>query len=198
MGKSSILIVEDEVLVARNIEITLKKHGYSISGKAISGEEAIQKAEKTMPDLVLMDITLKGEMDGIETAEIIKEKFGIPIIYLTAHDDKEKLSRAIFTNPYGYIVKPFYGKQLSISIDMALYKKNIDDEKQKMHDEAKVLYGFLSICSNCKKIRDEEGGWEEIIDYIRENSEAEFTHSICPDCVNELYPEILWNTDIDE
>ncbi|MFC1651013.1 response regulator, partial [Candidatus Latescibacterota bacterium] len=152
-------------------------------------EEAITKAEKTKPDLILMDITLKGKMDGIEAAGKIKENLGIPIIYLTAHEDKEKLCRAKVTEPYGYIVKPFYGKQLSINIDMALYKSNIEIEKQKLQDEIKVLHGFLPICSNCKKIRDGEGSWEEVADYIRENSEAEFTHCICPACLDLLYPE---------
>jgi two-component system, response regulator PdtaR len=189
MKKPNVLIVEDEVLVARDIEITLKKHGYSISGKAISGEEALKKVEKTKPDIILMDITLKGDIDGIETAEIIKEKYGIPVIYLTAHEDKEKLSRAKITEPYGYIIKPFYGKQLSINIDFALYKKNVEIEKLKLQDEIKVLEGFLPICSSCKKIRDEDGSWEEIADYIRKNSEAEFTHSICPDCLKALYPD---------
>ena len=107
MGKAKILVVEDQNIVALNIRNKLKNLGYTVPSTAASGEEAIRKAELTGADLVLMDIMLKGEMDGIEAAGEIKARFGIPVIYLTAYTDSETLERAKMTEPAGYISKPF-------------------------------------------------------------------------------------------
>lgn len=117
-----ILVVEDEHIVAIGIKKMLKSLGYTVTGIASSGEDAISKAESTFPDLVLMDIMLKGDIDGIEAAEAIRNIIDVPIIYLTAYSDNKVLERAKTTSPYGYIVKPFDEKDLHISIEMALYK----------------------------------------------------------------------------
>ena len=102
MSKIKILIVEDETILAKDIQICLGKLRYTVSGIASSCEEAIQKASETCPDLVLMDIMLNGELDGIEAAMQIKENFNIPVVYLTAHTDSATLERAKITEPYGY------------------------------------------------------------------------------------------------
>ena len=117
-----ILIVEDEVIIAKDIEHTLKRDGYDVTGHATSGEKAIELIKETSPDLILMDIKLKGEMDGIETTEIIKNQFDLPVIYLTSYKDEQTLLRAKVTEPYGYIIKPFDRKELKIFIDIAYYK----------------------------------------------------------------------------
>ncbi len=117
-----ILIVEDEVIIAKDIEHTLKIDGYDVAGHASSGEKAIELIKETSPDLILMDIKLKGEMDGIETTEIIKDQFDLPVIYLTSYKDEQTLLRAKVTEPYGYIIKPFDRKELKIFIDIAYYK----------------------------------------------------------------------------
>ena len=190
MHRNKILIVEDEILVADNIKKTIEKNGYDVASLAVSGEKALQIAEEEKPDLVLMDIVIKGEMDGIITAERISKQFGIPVIFLTAYSDEDTFKRAKITEPFGYITKPFERRQLCMAIEMALYKSKMEKERQKLQDEIKVLQGFLPICAQCKKIRDDKGEWEEVADYIRDHSEAEFTHSICPECVKELYPEL--------
>ncbi len=107
MKKANILIVEDEAIVAQEIKICLENMGHSVVSIASRGEEAIGKAEEKRPDLILMDIQLKGQMDGIEAADIIQSRFDIPVIFLTAHYDDERLERAKSTRPYGYVLKPF-------------------------------------------------------------------------------------------
>ena len=122
MKKKQILIVEDERIVADDIKMSLQRLGYDVSGMTFSGEGAVKKAEETHPDLVLMDIVLEGEMDGVEAASAIRSRFDIPVVYLTAYSDKKTLERAKVTEPFGYILKPFKDKDLYTTIEMALYK----------------------------------------------------------------------------
>ena len=117
-----ILIVEDEQIIARDIKECLLGLGYDVTYPASTGEEAIKKAEETQPDLVLMDIVLKGNFSGIESARQIHESFDIPIVYLTTHTDENTLDMAKLTQPYGYILKPFKVEELKTTIEMALYK----------------------------------------------------------------------------
>ncbi len=122
MEDPAILIVEDEGIIARSIQAMLAGMGFRVSTTVSSGEEAIQKAEELQPDLVLMDIVLGGEIDGIEAAERIHSRFDIPVVYLTAYTDRETIERAKLTNPYGYVVKPFSEHELHAAIELALYK----------------------------------------------------------------------------
>lgn len=126
MDRIRILIVEDEGLIARDIENMVKNAGYEVCGLAQTGEEAIEKANKTEPDLILMDIILHGQMDGVEAAEIIRERNGVPVIYLTAHTDEDTLQRAKLTEPLGYTLKPVEQKELMTVIEMALYKHQME------------------------------------------------------------------------
>jgi CheY-like chemotaxis protein len=112
MDKVRILIVEDERIVSMDMQRRLKNLGYDVVGAAVSGEEAIHKAETYRPDLVLMDIMLEGQMDGIEAAEIVRGRLDIPVIYLTAYADTPTLERAKVTEPFGYILKPFEEREL--------------------------------------------------------------------------------------
>jgi CheY-like chemotaxis protein len=107
MSKTKILIVEDERIVAIDIKATLEDEGFEIVDIVISGEEAIKKALELKPDLILMDIFLKGQLNGIEATQQIKEQIDIPVIFLTAYEDKKTMEKAQETNPLGYIIKPF-------------------------------------------------------------------------------------------
>ena len=120
--KRKILVVEDESIVAMDIKNRLLALGYSVPALAHDAVQAVKKAEEIQPDLVLMDIMLKGNMDGIEAANQIQDKFDIPVILLTAYADESTLERAKITEPYGYILKPFEERELYTSIEMALYK----------------------------------------------------------------------------
>ena len=122
----SILIVEDEMVVALDIRTILQDLGYRIIGMADSGEEAIWIVERERPDLVLMDIMLKGSLSGIQTAELIYNRFDIPVVYLSAFSDDPIVEQAKETNPFGYLLKPFASKELKITLEMAMYKSRTD------------------------------------------------------------------------
>ena len=126
MKKDSVLIVEDDFIVAKVIEKNLLDLGYAVAGLVATGEEAIAKAGSEKPDLVLMDIHLQGNMDGIAASETIHAKFGIPVVFLTALSDRQTFDRALVTAPYGYIIKPFSQNTLSATIRVALNKKQAD------------------------------------------------------------------------
>lgn len=167
MAKSKIMIVEDEWITADDIRMSLQSLGYTVTSMSSTGEDAIQNAEKERPDLVLMDIMLKGEMDGIEAASQIRSIYNIPIIYLTAYADEKILERASITEPFGYIVKPFINEDLKIAIEIALYKHRIEKERRRLVEELQgalpkitTLSGLLPICPSCKKIRDAKGNWK--------------------------------------
>ncbi len=130
MLKKQILVVEDERIVAEYIKENLQNIGYSVPSIASSGAKAIKEVEDKSPDLVLMDIVLKGEMDGIETAMQIRSRFNIPVVYLTAYTDKKLLERAKITAPFGYITKPFNEKDLRVNIEIALYKHTMEKALQ--------------------------------------------------------------------
>ncbi len=131
MANERILIVEDEKIISLDLQRRLEKFGYEVTGLAATGEEAISLAEKQQPDIVLMDIMLAGETDGIDAAKIINRRFQIPVIFLTAYADEKTLERAKEAEPFGYILKPFKEKELYTTIDISLYKHRIDKQLKK-------------------------------------------------------------------
>ena len=126
MSTARIIVVEDEVIVAKDLEAILVRLGYEVPAVESTGEKAIEKVNLLKPDLILMDIVLDGEMDGIQTAEVIQNRFDIPVVYLTAHADKPTLDRAKKTGPYGYILKPFHDKELLSTIEIAIYRDQME------------------------------------------------------------------------
>jgi len=124
--QQSILIVEDNRIVAKDIAKRLERLGYRVAGSVSTGQDAIEKAEESSPDLILMDVRIKGPMDGIDAAQQIQSRFGTPIVYLTAHADEETLSRAKETGPHGYVVKPFEENALRSAIEVGLFKAGME------------------------------------------------------------------------
>ena len=314
MAHETILIVEDDGILAAFLQDTLTGFGYTALQPVATGEEAITKAAEQKPQLVLMDIELAGEMNGITAAEHIQSASDIPIIYLSGYSQYPLLQQAKVVAPYGYLVKPVPVEELAAMIEMALYKnildrrvresevrfrtiyenapilidgfdkngrcilwnkecektfgytmeevnshdhplapfypdqdvreevmesvtskperifrewhpitkdgkeivtfwanfqlpdgtvmnigyditerKRAEEEREKLIqrfeealEKVKTLSGFLPICMYCKKIRDDKGYWEEVEAYIRDHSEAKFTHSICSECKKKL------------
>ena len=123
---SRVFIVEDEVLVARDIKSRLEKLGYQVIGTAARGDDAVSRVLSERPDLILMDINLKGDMDGIEAADRIRAEADLPIIFCTAYSNDETLARAKVTVPYGYVLKPFDNRELEITIEIALHKHQME------------------------------------------------------------------------
>ncbi|MEJ5187910.1 MAG: EAL domain-containing protein [Breznakiellaceae bacterium] len=134
MDAERVLIVEDEKIIALDLQRRLERFGYVVCDTAAEGEEALEKARLHRPDIILMDIMLSGAMDGIDTAKRIKEDLNIPVIFLTAYADEHTLERAKVAEPFGYILKPFKERELYTTIDMALYKfradKKIKEQEQ--------------------------------------------------------------------
>ncbi|MCF7804744.1 MAG: response regulator [Candidatus Marinimicrobia bacterium] len=138
MAADKILIVEDEYIVAMDIRSRLKSLGYEVVGTVASGEEAVETAVGSRPDLVLMDIMLDGEMDGIMAAEQIQQQSGIPIVFLTAYSEQDTLQRAKNTEPYGYILKPFQERELHANIEIALHKYRLEQKVREQEERLKL------------------------------------------------------------
>ena len=128
MAKERVLIVEDEKIIALDLQRRLERFGYTICGTCSEGVDAIEKAKLHKPDIILMDIMLNGPMDGIEAAKIIKQELRIPVVFLTAYVDDRTIERAKTAEPYGYILKPFKERELYTAIDIALYKFNSEQQ----------------------------------------------------------------------
>ena len=138
MDKTSILIVEDEGIVAKNLCSKLVQLGYEVAGTATSAQEAIEMALELRPQLILMDIQLSGQRDGIQAAEAVRAQYDVPVIYLTAHSDPATLSRAKLTGPFGYILKPFEMRDLATQIELALYKHQADKQVHEQREWLRV------------------------------------------------------------
>ncbi len=139
MEKARIMVVEDEKLVALSIEKCLKSMGYDVPLTVASGEEAVQKVIEIEPDLVLMDIRLKGVIDGVEAANRIRNTFRIPIVYLTAYSEDQTLERAKVTEPFGYITKPFEERTLQATVEMALYKATMQGQLRRAKEKLETV-----------------------------------------------------------
>ncbi|MBU2549536.1 MAG: diguanylate cyclase [Proteobacteria bacterium] len=139
MQKRKVLIVEDEVVIARELAACVESFGFDVCGVAVSGRDALAAAEKSRPDLVLMDIVLSGELDGIETASQLRASMGIPVIFCTAYADDERLAQAKVAEPFGYILKPFEGQALRAVMEMALYKSELERKFRKKREQYRAL-----------------------------------------------------------
>ncbi|KAF1078082.1 response regulator [Methanogenium sp. MK-MG] len=159
MGRQSILIVEDEVIIAMELRETLEHLGYTVVGNELRGEDAVRSAGKLRPDVVLMDIHLKGEMDGIEASDLIARSYDIPVIYMTAHSDQGTLSRAIRTQPYGYIIKPFNERDLYSNIEMALHKHRV---KNRLDGSPEMVDSAINMIAGAMVITDPQGRIERL------------------------------------
>lgn len=199
-----ILIVEDEAPIAMEIEIRLAKMGYSTLGPAATGEKALLLAESNHPRLALMDINLAGDLDGIETATRLRDRYDIPSVFLTAYSDDTTIQRASVSGPLGYLTKPFSDRDLHAAIEVALYKHQTDRELQLYREklertvaelrvaisEVKTLQALLPVCASCKRIRDDQGYWSAVDTYVVSQGLGAVTHGICPECIQKLYPTI--------
>jgi len=198
MSKTKILIVEDESIVAKDIQFSLNKLGYAVCGIASSSDKAIDLAGKEQPDLVLMDIMLKGDINGIDTALKMKELFTVPVIFLTAYADEATLEKAKIAEPYGYIIKPFKEVDLQTTIEVAVYKHG---KEQAIKRERDFLYSivenkdassdFIFVKSNSKlvKLRPADIFYVEALkDYVViHTSDTRFTiHSTMKDIETKL------------
>ena len=202
-----VLIAEDDYLVSKMIRGKLEETGYIIVGEAADGREAVDLTRAEQPDVVLMDIEMPY-LNGIEAAAEIQQHCPTPVVILTAYDTPELIIKASEAGIGAYLRKPPHAKELQIAITVALARfgdlmeldrlnealRLRNKELQAALDQIKTLKGLLPICAQCKKIRDDEGYWHEVEVYIREHSDADFSHGICPSCLRILYPDFYSGT----
>jgi two-component system, response regulator PdtaR len=198
--KKRILIVEDEAIVATDLLEHLLRLGYEVAGIAHTAHDSLRLAGEYKPDLAIMDIEIIGPRDGIDAAAALRERFKLPVIFLSSHSDIETLDRAKTCEPYGYILKPFDPRELRAIIEMALYKHAAEQERAQLLADleqalarVKKLSGLLPICCDCKKIRNDEGYWSEVEVYVRDHSDATFSHGFCPGCAQRMIEAIKFN-----
>lgn len=198
-----ILVVDDHPYNLWVLTNTLNEAGYQTL-IANSGDRALYQIANQPPDLILLDVMMPG-IDGFETCRRLKANLNtaqIPVIFMTALGDIDNKIMGFEVGAVDYITKPFQIKEVLVRVNthltIARLQRHLEVKNaqlQKKNDEfeaalgmVKQLSGMLPICANCKKIRDDEGYWKDVAVYVRDHSEAEFTHGICPDCIEVLYP----------
>ncbi len=213
-NRSDIVIVDDNPHNLRVLSTTLKKEGYEIR-PATGGQTALAAIEAKPPELILLDVMMPA-MDGYEVCEHLKnnEKTRhIPVIFITALDDVKDKIKGFAMGCVDYISKPFQEEEILVRVKTQIHMGRLQQdlmvknerlkaetrkkdalilELQAMVNNVKVLSGLLPICANCKKIRSDEGYWEQIESYIQTHTEAVFSHGICPDCMEALYGDQSW------
>lgn len=197
--KATILIVDDIPANLNVLRKALEPEGYTILG-ATSGEFALQIATRAIPDLILLDVMMPG-IDGFETCRRLKAEpstANIPVIFITAKVEQEEVVTGFRVGGVDYITKPFKNEEVLARVETHLKINQLTKsllQKNKELEEAlakvKTLSGLIPICANCKKIRDDDGYWHQVEVYVRDHSEAEFSHGICPECAKKLYPEFF-------
>ncbi|MBL0700608.1 MAG: response regulator [Desulfosarcina sp.] len=201
MSNLKILVVEDEAIVALDLKNSLKNLGYEVADVVASGEEAVARALALSPDLVLMDIMLKGDVDGIEAACRIRKEIDLPVIYLTAYADEDTLQRAKITTPLGYILKPFDERELHTAIEIGLYKHNMEMElkrsKEWLSTVLKSIGDAVITTDNKSRVTFMNQGAENLTGWSREDASGrhltkvfnivnEHTHDVAKNPVNKV------------
>ena len=215
MTSEKIFIVEDEAIVVESLNDHLESLGYTISGHASSGEQALLKISKNESDLVLMDIMLKGEMDGVETAKQVSYLYGIPVVFLTAYSDSETLKRAKLVEPFGYLIKPYNVRELHTTLEITLYKHRME-KRIKMNERRlgtilrSIGDGVITadkdgIITSMNPVAEFLTGWTEseskqkkLIDVIKleSNVNASFIHDIFNQTLNGGRVSCVLNKDL--
>jgi AmiR/NasT family two-component response regulator len=198
LARPRVLIAEDDALVAVVIEDAVRAAGGTVVGKAPDGRRAVELTETLRPDVVLMDVRMP-EMGGIEAAELIARRCPTPLVMLTVHTEPEVVAEAARAGVGAYLVKPSTPEEMSRAILVARARfadlmelRQLNAELRRALESVKTLSGFLPICTHCKRIRNAEGAWVAVEVYVRDHTHAEFTHGLCPRCLEEQYPRAIY------
>jgi AmiR/NasT family two-component response regulator len=206
-----VLIAEDDYLNCEMIRGLLEEIWYTVVGEAADGLETVEMTQSLQPDVVLMDIKMP-DMDGLEATRLIFERCPTPVVVLTAYETPELVEEASAVGVGAYLVKPPNAREMERAITIAIARfddlmelRRLNAELQTGNEarerlilelqdalaQVKTLSGLLPICASCKKIRDDDGYWNQLEVYIQDHSEVVFSHGLCPECAKELYPEIF-------
>ena len=182
--EEKILVIEDETITALEIQNKLESWGYEVVGLAGSGEDAINLANEKGTDLIIADIVLRGEMDGIDAVERISHNFDVPVIYLTAHADGDTFKRAKLTKPSGYCIKPFNDTELKYSIEIALLRRNLDYknhefiEKERMSTIRDFMLSSTHALTSQVRIEDTASFLREFAKFFKGNMKLKFKREL--------------------
>jgi AmiR/NasT family two-component response regulator len=206
-----VLIAEDDYLNCLMIKGLLEEIRYTVVGGAVDGLETVEMTQSLQPDVVLMDIKMP-DMDGLEATRLIFERCPTPVVVLTAYETQELVEEASAVGVGAYLVKPPNAREMERAITIAMARFDDLMELHRLNAELqagnearerlileledalaqlKTLSGLLPICASCKKIRDDDGYWNQLEAYIQDHSEVVFSHGLCPECAKKLYPQIF-------
>jgi AmiR/NasT family two-component response regulator len=195
-----VLIVDDQESIREILQHQLEKIGHKIIGKASDGLQAVELTESLHPDVVLMDIEMPN-LNGLEATKIIMEKSPTPVVLLTSYDDPDMVRQASQAGAGAYLLKPPGSEEIGRTMIIAAARfadlmelRRLNTELKKALEHVKVLSGLIPICANCKKIRNDEGYWKAVEVYITEKTDVHFSHSLCPACIDKLYPDYTQKT----
>ncbi|MCI5224509.1 MAG: response regulator [Candidatus Electrothrix sp. AR4] len=190
-NKGRILIVDDQPSNLKILFSFLQDKDFELRILQ-GGEQAVRMLRQLKPDIILLDVMMPG-INGFETCRLIKsdkETADIPVIFMTALDSLEDKVTGFEVGGVDYITKPFQQAEVLSRVNIHLTLRRQKVELERALEEVKQLSGILPICSYCKKIRNDDGDWEEVDAYIYSNSQADISHSVCPDCIRKHYPDI--------
>jgi len=196
MRDKSILIVEDELIIAKDLQIRLENEGYYVPEICSTGQEALKMARIIKPQVVLIDIQLDSHYEGIRIAEQLRLEYNIPVIYITAHVNKEILERVKLTQPLALLLKPINYTELLTAIEIGLHKHKIESQSRRLLEELQTIIAHsnilkdmkVPICSKCNNIREDNGSWMSMEDYMKKYYNIRFIESFCPNCMEKMYP----------
>ncbi len=204
-----VLIVEDDSMVREMIQKRVEQAGYKVIGQAADGRQAVEMTQSLQPDAVLMDIEMP-DMDGLEATRRIYELCPTPVVMLTAYETSDLVKQAGQAGAGAYLTKMPQSPEIERAVIIAMARfedmmglrhlntklqarngelQTRNKQLQAALDKVKQLSGLLPICANCKKIRNNEGYWQDVAVYIRDHSEADFSHGVCPGCMKALYSD---------
>lgn len=193
----SVVIAEDEYLIALDVAKAAKMAGYNVLGIAHDGEEALDLIHKSKPDVAILDIKMP-KLNGIETAKKLQDDFSTSVVIMTAYESDEFLQSAKDAGVGAYLIKPPEAESIRRAVELAVARhedmaklRKVNTELREAMDRIQTLEGILPICASCKKIRDEVGHWSQVEAYISRRSKVQFSHGFCPDCLQKLYPEFV-------
>lgn len=200
--KNSVLVAEDDPLVSEMVQGILLDLGYRVVGEAIDGQQVVELTQQLRPQVIVMDIEMPVA-NGIEATRQISQICPTPIVILTAYETPGLLAQATEAGIGAYLIKPPKAQELDRAISIAIARFNDLIEVRRLNAElharnaelqatlakVKTLSGLLPICASCKKIRNDHGYWQQVEVYLCEHTDVDFSHGLCPECAQRLYPE---------
>ncbi len=192
-----VLIAEDDFLVCTEIARLVESLGYEVVGTARDGAQAVESVKLLKPDVALLDIQMRP-VGGLEGARRIRDQCPVPVIMLTAYESPELVSEASAAGAAAYVTKPPDRGELQRAITIATARfadlqelRRLNEQLQKALAEVKTLSGLLPMCCFCKRVRTDQGYWEQVDAYISARTPAKVSHGFCPDCARKHYPDEL-------